>query len=77
MAYQTVEGWSCSDCKTVYKTIQEAKKCEAEHDTVYVKFQREDLERLIQFLYTKDESLLTKTLVATLMKYRSWRKGNA
>lgn len=66
----------CSICGTEYQHEKDAKYCEQAHDTVYVPLRRDDLFRLIQFLYTKDENLLTESLVKTLRKYATYIKGS-
>lgn len=62
-------SYKCSICGTMYEKRDRALKCEQDHDLVYVKFKREDLFNLVQFIMTKNDSLLTKSLVSTLMKY--------
>jgi hypothetical protein len=42
-----------------------------EHDLIYVAIEKSDLNRLIQFIYIKDESLLTKSLVETLQTFHN------
>ena len=62
-------SYKCNICEMHYEKRDQAVKCEADHDLVYVKFKREDLFNLVQFIMTKNDSLLTKSLVSTLMKY--------
>lgn len=52
-----------------------AAQCESSHDVVYVPILREDLHRLIQFIYVGDQSLLTERLMKLLSKYSSQMKG--
>lgn len=65
------ELYYCSVCGESYNRELYALSCEKGHDIVYVPIKREDLFRLIQFIYVKDDSLLTESLVKTLQKYRS------
>lgn len=69
MPIQANGGWECKICHTIYDRDILALSCEQGHDIIYIPVHREDLFKLIQFMYTKDESLLSKTLVETLQKY--------
>jgi len=60
----------CNVCKESYANRSHAVKCEEGHEIIYVPLKRLDLYKLIQFLYTKDESLLSESLMSTLVKYR-------
>jgi len=75
MAVKTETGWKCNICNVEYSHFMDAYTCEQTHDVVYVPFRREDLFKLIQFLYTGDTKLLSTTLIDTLMKYKSQMKG--
>jgi hypothetical protein len=63
-------GYKCDICGIIHEKRDDAIKCEQDHDVIYVPFNREDLFKLIQFLMTKDEKLLSKSLLSTLYKYR-------
>jgi hypothetical protein len=63
-------GFRCTICNSIYQTSDKAEKCEQEHDKIYVPFKREDLFKLLQFIMTKDDSLLSKSLIDTLNKYK-------
>lgn len=65
--------YKCSYCNKVFDQYQEADSCRDAHGLIYVQLSKQDLNRLIMFLTTKDESLLTKTLVDSLYKYRRIR----
>lgn len=68
---KTPDGkYQCIICNIQYAKDIEAVTCESGHDLVYVPFNREDLFKLIQFLYTKDDSLLSESLMKTLLKYK-------
>lgn len=60
----------CSYCLKQYDQWQEADNCRDAHDLLYVQISKQDLNRLIMFLTLKDDSLLTKTLVSSLYKYK-------
>ncbi len=68
-----MEEHTCAICGMAYSNPAMALSCEQSHDTIYVAFKRSDLFNLVNFLYTRDSSLLTESLVKTLMKYM---KGN-
>lgn len=71
MVKKTELGYICSICGTAYDRDTYALSCEQGHDTIYIPFSSDELFRLVQFLYTKDESLLSESLVKKLMQYRS------
>jgi hypothetical protein len=43
---------------------------EKDHQLVYVAIEKSDLNRLVQYMYTKDESLLTRSLMETLQVFQ-------
>ena len=61
--------WKCTICGKLYDRDTNALSCEQSHDYIYVKLKRDDLFKLLQFLMTKDEQLLSPSLINTLMKY--------
>jgi hypothetical protein len=63
--------YKCSYCSKDFLTPAEADACRDEHDLLYVQISKQDLNRLIMFLQLKDDSLLTKTLLHSLYKYRA------
>ena len=75
MAKQTKEGWKCSICGKIYNRDIMAVSCEKGHDLITIQIKRDDLFRLVQFLYTRDEELLSESLIKTLTKYSKQMKG--
>lgn len=75
MAKQTIDGkWICSICKKEFPRDIDAVAHEKKHEIIYVPLSRDDLFKLVQFLFSvRDESLLTPSLIKTLKKYT---KGN-
>ncbi len=74
MAIKLPNGkYSCSYCDRVYNTPTEADFCRDNHNLIYIPISKSDLNQLIHFLYMKDDSLLTKSMVKTLTTYL---KGN-
>ena len=68
--------WECKYCHSIFPTEIKALGCEKAHEIILVPLYREDIQRLIQFLYTKDEALLTERLTKTLLKYNTAMKGS-
>jgi len=69
MPTKTEDGWVCSICGEVYPRDVYALSCEQSHEIIYVPIKFGDLRNLIEFLFTKNDKLLTESLVKTLMKY--------
>ena len=70
MAIKTQYGtYLCGYCGKVYVSATKADECRDQHELIYIPLTKTDLNRLLQFLYTKDESLLTESLVDTLQTY--------
>lgn len=71
--------YRCSICKRVFKSKDEekairlARACEKEHDIVYVPLLKSDVKRLLAFLVSGDEELLTRTMIETLELYKGIR----
>jgi hypothetical protein len=66
-------AYKCVYCNAEYNASIDAVKCAQSHNLVVVYLTREDLIALIRFLYSKDDSLLTESLIDSLMKYRSYK----
>ena len=59
--------YKCFYCNKLYIDPTKADQCRDEnHDLVYVPISRSDLELLINFIYTKDDSLLTESMIRSL-----------
>ena len=65
--------WLCSYCGKEFSTEFKADKCRDDHELIYVPISKTDLNRLVNFLFLRDETLLTPTLTNTLTRYL---KGN-
>lgn len=61
----------CIYCWTAYSTEERARKCEDDHgdDVIMLPILKEDLNRLVNFIATGEQELLTKRLVRTLYRY--------
>lgn len=67
MAIKTKSGkWQCSYCLKEYPDSAKANACREEHDLVYVALSREDLNRLVNYLFIPDAKLITESLTRTL-----------
>lgn len=73
MAIKAKDKWACSYCGKQFKRSMDADLCRDNHDLVYVMLSKNDLNRLVQFIFLRDEELLTPTLVKSL---RFYLKGN-
>lgn len=69
MAIKVENKFVCIFCGKKFPTAIACDIHKDEHNIVYVPIEFEDLQRLRQFLYFKDEKLLTETLVKTIIKY--------
>lgn len=61
--------WYCSHCGSTHPSEAKADACRDEHELIYVPFTKTQLNRLIQFLFTGEEALLTPDLMSVLTKY--------
>lgn len=62
-------NYKCLYCSKEYLEEDRARKCVEEHDLVLVPISRNDLGRLNQFFYLKEDKLLTESLVRIVQKY--------
>jgi hypothetical protein len=62
-------GYKCAICGMLHDRDTLAVACEKSHEIIYIPINRQDLFKLIQFIYTKDSDLLSESLVQTLQKY--------
>jgi len=71
MALKTKKGkYKCSYCNKEYDNPTQADTCRINHDLVYVPLSKEDINRLAQFIITKEEKLLTESMVKSILKHR-------
>lgn len=61
--------WICGYCGTPYVDQTKADQCRESHDLIYVPLTKTDLNRLLNFIFTKDEALLSRELMDTLQRY--------
>jgi hypothetical protein len=76
MPKKTKNGkWKCTFCSKFYSREDEATHCERNHGIVYVAFFKSDLRKLVEYMYTKDEALLTDTLLNAIFSYKEQMVG--
>ena len=61
--------YKCSWCNKIYPDPSKADACRLDHDIIYVPMLRSDINRLLQFMVTKDEKLLTETMHNSLNRF--------
>ncbi len=72
MALKTKLGYKCAYCGKEFTTntaMSDAEVCKESHNLIYLALSKDDLHRLIQFIYSKDDRLLGDTLVDRLQNY--------
>jgi hypothetical protein len=68
MAIRTKTGYECSYCRKYFTNKFKADDCRDSHDLVYVPLARTDVARLLQFIITKEERILTEPIYLTLQQ---------
>ena len=69
MAIKTIDGkYRCSYCGKVFAKDQAADDCRKSHNLVYLALTPDDLNRLYNFLFRKDNDLLTESLINQITK---------
>jgi len=69
--------YACEVCGRIYKhkdrdsAERMARDCEQHHEIVYVPLLRSDVQRLLAFLVSKEDGLITETMVRSLKAYRA------
>ena len=69
MAIKTSSKWLCGYCKKEYSSQIDADNCKSSHNLLYIPISREDLGRLIAFIYRGEEQLIPPGLVELLQGY--------
>ena len=69
MANKVQGGHECGYCGKFFTNPVDADNCKESHDLIYLPLSKEDLNRLVLFLYQKEDKLLTKSLIDNLQKY--------
>ena len=61
--------YMCLYCSREYDSEEKAFECIQKHELVLVPIAKKDLGRLNQFLYLKEDKLLTESLIRIIQKY--------
>lgn len=69
MALKVKGGYNCGYCKKFYTDPVNAENCKESHKLIYVGITKEDLNRLLLFIYTKEDNVLGEHLVQLLQNY--------
>ena len=70
MAHKLSNGkYKCSWCNKVYPDPTKADVCRDSHNLILVPMLQDDINRLVQFMATKNDELLTETMWRSLSKY--------
>lgn len=69
MAVKTAQGYLCGYCGKRYDSPSAADACRDSHELIYVPFTHADLNNLLHFIQTGDESFLSENLMETLNTY--------
>lgn len=67
MAIKTKDGYKCAYCGRKFTRAYDADiHRDNEHDIIYLPISREDLNRLMNFIYSGNQELLTPSLLNTI-----------
>lgn len=61
--------YACGYCKKEYADQVDAEICKDSHNLIYVAISKPDLQKLIMFIYNKDDTILPDSLVERLQSY--------
>ena len=63
--------WGCIYCNKFYDTQDKALECVDTHKLILVPIAKEDLNRLLTFIYIKDSKLLSSDLIRIIQRYNN------
>lgn len=69
MAVKLRGQWLCGYCGKPYASASKADECRDTHELIYIPLTKTDLNRLLMFIHSKNEDVLTKSLLDTLQRY--------
>lgn len=61
--------YRCLYCEKEYNSIKDRDKCIDLHDLIYVPMPKGDLNRILNFLMSKNEEYLSESLVKNLFRW--------
>lgn len=65
-------GYACGYCGKEFLSntgMLDAETCKESHNLIYLQLSREDLQKLVMFIYNKDDAILSEKLVERLQSY--------
>ena len=69
MAVKVKNGYKCGYCGKFFTDPIECDSHKDSHKLIYLALSKEDLNRLVMFIYSKDESVLGEDIVSRLQSY--------
>lgn len=72
MAIKTKNGYACGYCGKIFSSntgMAEAENCKESHNLIYLQLSTEDLQRLLMFIYSKNDEVLGERIVERLQSY--------
>ena len=60
--------YKCTYCSKSFDNSAKADGCRVSHKTVFVEVTKSDLNKLLNYIYTGEEELLTESLIKSLRK---------
>lgn len=72
MALKTKTGYACGYCRREFtgkNAMAEAEECKDQHNLIFLQISKEDLQKLVMFIYSKEDRVLPDTLVERLQSY--------
>lgn len=72
MAIKTKNGYACGYCRKEYtgmNAISDAENCKESHKLIFLQLSQEDLQRLLMFIYSKEDKVLGEEMVDRLQSY--------
>jgi hypothetical protein len=77
MAEKIADGlWKCTYCEREFNNSAKADACFEDHNLILLPIAKEDIKRLITFIYVGDPEILPQRLIKTLMKFNSLTSKN-
>lgn len=61
--------YACGYCKKEFADHIDAERCKESHKLIYLAISQEDLNKLVLFIFTKDDAVLPENLVERLQKF--------
>lgn len=70
MAIKLKNGkYACGYCKTEFTNPTDAEACKENHNLIYVAISKADLNKLLLFIFSKEDKILPNDLIERLQRY--------